>query len=196
MSTLMHNNKGLIADDIRKVIENKNNLDPNIELKRKRNTSEITDYKINKSLQQLDFSYENRLAKIIALLSKGLTQQEIAEQLGIHQSTISRDIHYLKQETKKQIWKYMNEDILFEYYRYLGGNNEISKKLWEIVEDNKNSTKEQTNALSLLNQLSVKRLEILMNGPELLKNVKKNIDEIKVHDKIENDSLLKLLTKL
>lgn len=192
----MHNNKGLIADDIRKVIENKNNLDPNIELKRKRNTSEITDYKINKSLQQLDFSYENRLAKIIALLSKGLTQQEIAEQLGIHQSTISRDIHYLKQETKKQIWKYMNEDILFEYYRYLGGNNEISKKLWEIVEDNKNSTKEQTNALSLLNQLSVKRLEILMNGPELLKNVKKNIDEIKVHDKIENDSLLKLLTKL
>jgi hypothetical protein len=29
-----------------------------------------------------------------------------------------------------------------------------------------------------------------MNGPELLKNVKKNVDEIKVHDKIENDSLL------
>jgi hypothetical protein len=35
-----------------------------------------------------------------------------------------------------------------------------------------------------------------MNGPESLKNVKKSIDEIKVHDKIENDSLLQLLSKL
>jgi hypothetical protein len=38
--------------------------------------------------------------------------------------------------------------------------------------------------------------EILMNGVESFKNVKKNISEIKEHDRIENDPLLKLSTKL
>ena len=35
-----------------------------------------------------------------------------------------------------------------------------------------------------------------MNDVESFKNVKKNISEIKEHDKIENDPLLKLSTKL
>jgi hypothetical protein len=195
---LMHNNKELIECNNKNKIIKKNNdhLNSNISSKLKNNNrSEIIDNQNNSSLQQLDFSYENRLSQIIALLSKGLTQQEIAQQLGVHQSTISRDFKYLKQEAKRQIWQHLKEDILFEYYRYLGGNNEISKKLWGIVQDSKTSTKDKTNALSLLNQLSVKRLDILMNGPESLKNVKKNISEIKEHDMIESDPLLKLSTK-
>jgi Trp operon repressor len=203
MSILVHNNKKeLIEDSKSKTIynNNKNNFNSNIEpkLKHTNNKSKTTttDNQTNLSLQHLDFSFENRLAQIIGLLSKGYTQQEIAQQIGVHQSTISRDSKYLKQEAKRQIWEHFDKDILFEYYRYLGGNNEISKKLWEIVQDVKTSTKEKTNALSLLNQLSLKRLEILMNGPESLKNVKKNIAEIKDIDKIENDSLLKLLSKL
>ncbi len=35
-----------------------------------------------------------------------------------------------------------------------------------------------------------------MNGVESFKNVKKNISELKEHEKIENDPLLKLSTKL
>jgi transcriptional regulator with XRE-family HTH domain len=146
---------------------------------------------------QLDIERENRLSQIISLHSKGLTQSEIAQKMGVNQSTISRDLQYLQQEAKKSIWKYLNEDILFEYLRYIVGNNEISKKLWEIVQDdNKASAKDKTNALSLLNQSYTKRLEILVNGVESFKNVKKNISEINEHDKIENDPLLKLSTKL
>jgi hypothetical protein len=59
------------------------------------------------------------------------------------QSTISRDLQYLQQEAKKSIWKYLNEDILFEYLRYIVANNEISKKLWEIVQDKKASAKDK-----------------------------------------------------
>jgi transcriptional regulator with XRE-family HTH domain len=146
---------------------------------------------------QLDIERENRLSQIISLHSKGLTQSEIAQKMGVNQSTISRDLQYLQQEAKKSIWKYLNKDILFEYLRYIVGNNEISKKLWEIVQDdNKASAKDKTNALSLLNQSYTKRLEILVNGVESFKNVKKNISEINEHDKIENDPLLKLSTKL
>ena len=74
---------------------------------------------------------------------------------------------------QKEYLKYLNEDILFEYLRYIVGNNEISKKLWEIVQDEKASAKDKTNALSLLNQSYTKRLEILMNGVESFKNLKK-----------------------
>ena len=103
----------------------------------------------------------------------------------------------MQQDAKKNIWKYLTEDILFEYLRYSIGNNEISKKLWEIVQDdNKASAKDKTNALSLLNQSYTKRLEILMNGVESFKDVKKNIAEINEHDKIENDPYLKFSSKL
>ena len=102
----------------------------------------------------------------------------------------------MQQEAKKTIWKYLNEDILFEYLRYIVGNNEISTKLWEIVQDENTSAKDKTNALSLFNQSYTKRLEILMNGVESFKDVKKNISEIKEIEMIEKDPYLKLSSKL
>ncbi len=165
-------------------------------------TTSTTNFSLTNSMiqqqqqSQLDIARENRLSQIISHYSKGLTQSEIAEKMNVNQSTISRDLQYLQQEAKKNIWKYLNEDILFEYLRYIVGNNEISKKLWEIVQDENSSAKDKANALSLLNQSYTKRLEILMNGVESFKNVKKNISEIKEHDRIENDPLLKLSTKL
>ena len=85
---------------------------------------------------------------------------------------------------------------MLEYVRYIIGNNEISKQLWEIVQDKNISAKEKTNALALLNHAYTKRLEILMKGPENYMKVKQSISEIKEHDEIENDPLLKLSTKM
>ena len=86
---------------------------------------------------------------------------------------------------------------MFEYLRYSIGNNEISKKLWEIAQDENSSAKDKTNALSLLNQSYTKRLEILMNGVESFnKNVKKNISEIEEIDSMEKDPFLKFSSKL
>ena len=136
------------------------------------------------------------MSQVISLYSKGLTQFEISKQLGVNQSTISRDIQYLKQEAKKKIWKYLNEDILFEYLRYIVGSNEISKNLWEIVQDKNTLTKDKNNALSLLNQSYNKRLELLMKGPESFKDVKQSISDIKEIDMMEANPMLKLSSKL
>jgi hypothetical protein len=81
-----------------------------------------------------------------------LTQEEIARELNVDQSTVSRDLQYIKQEAKKKIEKYLNEDILFEYLRYIAGSNEVTRKLWEIVQNEKTMTKDKMNALSLLMQ--------------------------------------------
>lgn len=68
--------------------------------------------------------------------------------------------------------------------------------MWEIVQNENTSTKEKTNALSLLNQLSVKRIDILMNGVESFKDVKKSFSEIEDLEMMERNPMLKLSSKL
>jgi len=140
----------------------------------------------------INIERENRLSRIISLYSKGLTQSEIASELGIDQSTVSRDLQFIKQEAKKRIEKYLNEDILFEYLRYIAGSNEVTKHLWELVQNEENA-KDKMNALSLLMQCYNKRLEILIGGSESYLNVKKSVSEVKFQEKVDNDPVLKML---
>ena len=147
------------------------------------------------SLPVLDIEKENRLSKVISLNSKGLAQAEIAQELGVDQSTVSRDLQFIKQEAKKKIEKYLNEDILFEYIRYIAGSNEVTRKLWEIVQDENITTKDKTNALSLLMQSYNKRLEILIGGPESYMNAKKSVSEIKFQERVESNPVLTMLSE-
>jgi len=208
MSTLMHkDDKKIESNKDTKVEDNNNNnksnsntskikTNSNNRLNTSSDITSINNHEYPQQQPQLDLARENRLSQIIALYSKGLTQSEIAEKMQVNQSTISRDLQYLKQQAKTSIWKYLNEDILFEYLRYIVGNNEISKKLWEVVQDDTASAKDKTNALSLLNQSYTKRLEILMNGVESFKDVKKNISEIEEIEMMEKDPYLKFSSKL
>src|SRR5918994_5072999 len=147
------------------------------------------------NLPVLDIEKENRLSRIISLYSKGLTQAEIAQELGVDQLTVSRDLQFIKQEAKKKIEKYLNEDILFEYLRYIAGSNEVTRELWGIVQNEKTITKDKTNALSLLMQSYNKRLEMLIGGPESYMNAKKSVSEIKFQERVESDPILKMLSE-
>jgi predicted transcriptional regulator len=147
------------------------------------------------NLPVLDIEKENRLTRIISLYSKGLTQVEIAQELGVDQSTVSRDLQFIKQEAKKKIEKYLNEDILFEYLRYIAGSNEVTRELWGIVQNEKTMTKDKMNALSLLIQSYNKRLETLIGGPESYMNAKKSVSEIKFQERVDGDPMLKVLSE-
>ena len=112
-------------------------------------------HQLPSKIEVIDIEKQNRLSKVILLHSKGLNQEEIAEELYIDQSTVCRDIQYIKHEAKIKIEKYLRDDILFEYVRYMAGSNEITRHLWEIVQDNNTSTREKTNALSCLLQSTI-----------------------------------------
>jgi DNA-binding NarL/FixJ family response regulator len=77
----------------------------------------------------IDIEKQNRLSKVISMYSKGLNQEEIALELHVDQSTVSRDLQYIKHEATIKIEKYLREDILFEYVRYMAGSNEITRHL-------------------------------------------------------------------
>ena len=142
-------------------------------------------------LPSLDIARESRLSKVVSLYSKGLNQEEIAQELHIDQSTVSRDLQFIKQEAKKQIEKYLREDILFEYLRYMAGSTEVTRKLWEIVQDQNTTSKEKSNALSVLMQSYNSRLQTLTNAPESYMNIKKSLSEIDLQKMVDSNPVLK-----
>ena len=64
-------------------------------------------------IEVIDIDRENRLSKVISLYSNGLNQEEIAKELYVDQSRISRDLQYVKLEARIKIEKYLRDDILF-----------------------------------------------------------------------------------
>ena len=57
---------------------------------------------------------------------------------------------YIKQEAKR-VEIYLNEDTLFQHLRYNTGSNEVTRKLWEIVQNDngtRNKDKDKMTALS------------------------------------------------
>jgi IS30 family transposase len=109
---------------------------------------------------------EDRRARVIALYSKGLNQAEIAEKLGVNQSTVSRDLREMREQSRKEIGKHVIKDALFEFYRWAAGMDEVTKKAWEIGEDEKAAHKSKMEALSFLVGCYNRRLEIMTGGSD------------------------------
>ena len=83
-----------------------------------------------------------------------------------------------------------------EYLRYIAGSNEVTRKLWEIVQDEHIASKTKISALSLLMQCYNKRLEVLIGGPESYMNAKKSVSEIKSQERADSDPMLKFMSEM
>jgi|GEM_PF-3200107 len=115
-------------------------------------------------LIDIELDKEYRLSLILSLHSKGLTQTEIAIKLRINQSTISRDLQLIKQESRKRLERYLDKDIPFEFLTTLKGFDEIIKTIWETIEMGEISCKEKYHFLNLLDTVYTKRLQLILGG--------------------------------
>jgi DNA-binding transcriptional regulator LsrR (DeoR family) len=66
-----------------------------------------------------------RRAKAMELCSKGHSQVEIAKILQITESTISRDIDYLRSQSKQKIRRYIDETLPEEYESHVCFRNPV-----------------------------------------------------------------------
>jgi predicted transcriptional regulator len=168
-----------------------NNIRVSTGSERRDQNKQTKDMSATSKIAVIDIERENRLSKVISLNSKGLNQEEIAKELHVDQSTVSRDLQYLKHEARIIVEKYLRDDILFEYVRYMAGSNEITRHLWEIVQNSDTTTKEKTNALSCLMQSYNSRLQTLTSGPESYMNIKKSLSEIDLQRLVDSNPVLK-----
>jgi DNA-binding transcriptional regulator LsrR (DeoR family) len=76
---------------------------------------------------------EWRRNKVQELSSQGYNQSEISRILQISQSTINRDIAYLRQQAKNNIKRYVDERLPEEYEKCLVGLNAITKEAYAAL---------------------------------------------------------------
>jgi predicted transcriptional regulator len=77
-----------------------------------------------------------RRNKVQQLLVRGYSQWDVAEELQIDQSTVSRDVQYLRQNAQANLQKHIQQKLPEEYQRCLTGMNQVLKLSWHIANNN------------------------------------------------------------
>ena len=79
-----------------------------------------------------NFKIEDRRRKVATLLAQSMTETEIAQELKVDQSTISRDIKVLKALSQRFVFDLAKSDLAYYYKQCIDGIEEVRRKGWEI----------------------------------------------------------------
>jgi IS30 family transposase len=92
----------------------------------------------NKKKQKKQFLIEDRRRRVTSLLAQSRTETEIATELQVHVSTISRDVTYLRKQSQRFVYDLAKSDLAFYYKQCLDGIEEVRRKSWEIYNNDSN----------------------------------------------------------
>src|SRR5918999_2025698 len=145
---------------------------------------------------------EWRRNKVQQLLVRGYSQWDIADELQIDQSTVSRDIQCIRQEAQENLQKHIQEKLPEEYHRCLTGLNQVLKLSWDIANRSKDGNgndngqtmtmtddKTRLQALSLINDCYKYIMDLTTNGvviTDAIKFVQKNKEKLTSMSKEDN----------
>lgn len=87
---------------------------------------------------------------MLEMYNRGMTQMEIAESLGVDQATISRDIHGLSCEAAKDMDRLVFRNHWIELIKTTYGYDGVTKRVWQLIDDDSLTKRERMYALSLL----------------------------------------------
>jgi DNA-binding MarR family transcriptional regulator len=131
---------------------------------------------------------EWRRAKVMELLSKGENNQsEIAKILQVDKSIISRDIAYLRQQSKENIKRHIDERLPEEYEKCMVGLNAITREAWTTAQSTEDK-REKIQALSLAKECYSMKLDLLTNATVVDDAIKFVSDRSKYKPKLRGNS--------
>jgi IS30 family transposase len=127
------------------------------------------------------FRIEERRRKVTSLLAQSMTECEIAQELKVDQSTISRDIKVLKQQSQQFVYDLAKSDLAFYYKQCIDGIEEVKRKVWEMLrksndnsnENNNNNDsslteKDKLSALKLIKECNEAKFSLFKDGPSVM----------------------------
>jgi hypothetical protein len=150
---------------------------------------------LNLRMRQIEW----RRCQVMELSSKGYNQSEIAKKLQLPKWTISEDIDYLREQSKKNIRRYIDETLPFEYEKCFVGLKSILKESSKIVEQSEDK-REKIQPLSLAEDCIEKISELLTHATvvdEAIKFVSTHKSQekyIKINENID-DTILNCVNK-
>jgi hypothetical protein len=137
-------------------------------------------------------------------LSEDIVNGDVAEELQIDQSTVSRDIQYLRQKAQENLHKHIQQKLPEEYQRCLTGMNQVLKLSWQITNNNTKQSGQEYNensntittgddrtrlqALSLINDCYKYIMDLTTNGvviTDAIKFVQTNKEKLTMSSKEE-----------
>jgi hypothetical protein len=101
-----------------------------------------------------------RRSKVLELTAKGHNQNDVSRILQIPRSTISRDVEYLRQESRQALQEYITKKLPDEVRKSFIAMDLILKEAWHTV-DTTEDEKTRLNALALINQVMASRMQLL-----------------------------------
>ena len=103
-----------------------------------------------------------------SLVARARTESEIAQQLNVNQSTISRDVKILRQLSQQFIYHLAKSDLAYYYKQCIDGIAEANKEAWRIYQDDEVPLKEKLAALKIIIQANESKFKLLTEGPSIL----------------------------
>jgi hypothetical protein len=130
---------------------------------------------LNSRMQQQQIDW--RRVKVLELSSQGYSQIEIAKNLQIDKSVVSRDMSFLRQQAQDNLKLHIQDKLPEEYQNCMTGINQVLKICWEIVNKSRNASnnnngntvttidnKTVLQALALINDCNKYKMDLTTNG--------------------------------
>ena len=115
------------------------------------------------------YKIEDRRRRVASMLAQSMTESEIAEQLKVNQSTISRDTIVLKQLSERFVYDLAKSDLAFYYKQCLVGIEEVNRRSWEIFNKSTGlSTRDKLLALKLIIDCNESKFALFKEGPAIM----------------------------
>ena len=103
-----------------------------------------------------------------------MTEIEIAQELKVDQSTISRDIKALKALSQRFVFDLVKSDLAYYYKQCIDGIEEVRRKGWEIIKGHNNGNltpKDKLLALKIIKECNEVKFALFKEGPSIM-NIK------------------------
>jgi hypothetical protein len=114
------------------------------------------------------FLIEERRRQVSKLIARSLTETEIAKELDVNQSTISRDVKVLKQMSNRFVFDLAKSDLAFYYLQCLEGIDQVKKEAWYVLKDKQLEPREKLYALKLIKECNESNFSLLKDGPSIM----------------------------
>jgi DNA-binding transcriptional ArsR family regulator len=115
------------------------------------------------------YEIEERRRKVATLLAQSINVIEIAHELNVNQSTISRDIKVLKELSQRFVFDLAKSDLAYYYKQCIDGIEEVRRKGWEIFKGYDNLTpKDKLLALKVIRECNEAKFALFKEGPSIM----------------------------
>jgi hypothetical protein len=128
------------------------------------------------------FKIDERRRKVASLLAQSMTESEIAQELKVDQSTISRDIKALKEISQRFVFDLAKSDLAYYYKQCIDGIEEVRRKAWQMFKDSPLGPKDKLLALKVIKECNEAKFALFKDGPSVmnLKSLEERLNKIEV----------------